>query len=123
MSNHFHTMSLHRKVLLDARAHEMRLGPSEPERRLWERLRRSQLGVQFRRQVVVAGYIVDFLAPSARLVVEVDGAQHALRQEADARRDKRLGAIGFCVLRLPAQLVLREPEAALQRIREILEQP
>lgn len=51
----------------------MRSAPSEPERLLWQALRASQLGVRFYRQVVLQGFIVDFFAPSARLVVEVDG--------------------------------------------------
>jgi very-short-patch-repair endonuclease len=91
----------------------MRLAPSEPERVLWSALRASQLGVPFRRQVVLHGYIVDFLAPSARLVVEVDGAHHALRRNADARRDRALFAVGFRVLRLPASLVTANLPAAL----------
>jgi very-short-patch-repair endonuclease len=61
------------------------LTPSEA--RLWSALSARKLGVQFRRQVPLAGrYIVDFCAPSVRLVVEVDGAGHALRRRADARR-------------------------------------
>ena len=63
---------LHRQQKLTAHAHRMRMAPSEPERVLWQALRCRQLGVQFRRQVVLQGYIVDFFAPSARLVVEVD---------------------------------------------------
>ncbi len=52
------------------------------------RLRSSQLGVAFRRQVPLLGFIADFYAPSARLVVEVDGGYHARRVSADARRDR-----------------------------------
>jgi very-short-patch-repair endonuclease len=63
----------HRQLWLAQHAHRMRIAPSEPERVLWLALRAGQLGVQFRRQVVVQGYIVDFFAPAARLVVEVDG--------------------------------------------------
>jgi very-short-patch-repair endonuclease len=62
---------LRKQQQLAAHAHRMRLTPSEPERLLWRALRASQLGVQFRRQVVVQGYIIDFFAPAARLVVEV----------------------------------------------------
>jgi very-short-patch-repair endonuclease len=73
---------------LTARAHRMRLAPSEPERVLWQALRCCQLGVQFRQQVVLHGYIVDFFAPAVRLVVEVDGAQHTRQRGADKRRDR-----------------------------------
>lgn len=67
-----------------------------------------QLGVWFRRQVVVDTCIVDFLAPARKLVVEVDGGYHgsAERQRSDARRDKRLERAGYRVLRLPAELLV-----------------
>jgi very-short-patch-repair endonuclease len=65
------------------------------ELRLWSALSARKLGVQFRRQLPLAGcYIVDFCAPSARLVIEVDGALHALRVQADSRRDAELRAQG-----------------------------
>jgi len=94
----------------------MRVAPSEPERVLWLALRASQLGVRFRRQVVLQGYIVDFFAPAARLVVEVDGAHHSRQRGADARRDRALTAAGFRVLRLPASLVTGNLTATLQLI-------
>ena len=82
---------------------------------LWEALRCCQLGVRFRRQVVLQGFIVDFFAPSARLVVEVDGAQHAQRRGADKRRDRALAVAGLSVLRLPAQLVVVDGLSLVQR--------
>jgi very-short-patch-repair endonuclease len=100
----------------------MRQAPSEPERLLWHALRSSKLGARFRRQVLVAGVIVDFFAPSARLVVEVDGAHHASHAAADRRRDARLGALGLRVFRLPAQLVLRNLAEALRQVRAVLAQ-
>jgi very-short-patch-repair endonuclease len=110
---------LHRQQQLAAHAHRMRLGPSEPERVLWQALRCSRLGVQFRRQVVVGGFIVDFFAPAARFVVEVDGAHHTRRRGADKRRDRALAEAGLTVLRLPAQVVLRDLPLALQQIRQL----
>jgi len=88
---------------------------------LWQALRCCQLGVQFRRQVVVHGFIVDFLAPSARLVVEVDGAHHMLQRGADKRRDRALAAAGLSVLRLPAQLVLGNSQAAVELVSRALQ--
>lgn len=112
--------TLRRQQLLQARAHLMRQAPSGPERVLWAELRALQLGVRFQRQVVVADYIVDFFAPSACLVLEVDGAHHALRSGADRRRDKQLATLGLEVLRLPAQLVLSSPAEALRLVRAAL---
>ena len=107
---------LRKQQQLTAHAHRMRIAPSEPERVLWAALRSSQLGVRFRRQVVLEGYIVDFFAPSARLVVEVDGAHHTRQRGADKRRDRALAAAGVTVLRLPACVVVSSLPAAVQII-------
>jgi very-short-patch-repair endonuclease len=113
---------LHRQQQLAAHAHRMRVAPSEPERvlwqALWQALRCCQLGTQFRRQVVVQGFIVDFFAPAARLVVEVDGAQHTRQRGADKRRDRELQAAGLTVLRLPAQVVLSDLPLALRQVAQ-----
>jgi very-short-patch-repair endonuclease len=84
------------------------LNPAEAA--LWALLQRRQLGVVFRRQVVVLGrYIADFLAPSAKLIVKVDGGYHCRRGIADARRDEALRRAGYRVLRLDAESVLKAP--------------
>ena len=111
---------LRKQQLLTAHAHRMRVAPSEPERVLWQALRCHRLGVQFRRQVVVEGYIVDFFVPEVRLVVEVDGQQHTRQRGADKRRDRALEAAGLRVLRLPARLVRQQVAAALQLIAAAL---
>jgi very-short-patch-repair endonuclease len=106
-----------RQALLVERAHGMRHTPTESEAALWRHLSGKKLGVQFRRQVPLGGrFIADFVAPSERLVVEVDGASHAKRTTADARRDRALCRLGYRVLRLEAELVLREPLVAVERI-------
>ena len=69
---------------------------------------------------MVGGYIVDFVAPAARLVVEVDGAHHARQRAADKRRDAALEEAGLTVLRLPAELVLSNLPAALLRVMHAL---
>jgi len=88
------------------------------ELRLWSALKARQLGVQFRREVPLARrYFVDFCAPSVRLVVEVDGACHAQRPRADARRDAALRALGYRVLRVEAVLVMADLPAAVALVR------
>ena len=61
-------------------------------------------------------------APRAKLIV-VDGSAHRVRQSADVRRDRKLARLGYRVLRLEADLVLRHMPLALQRIREVLRGP
>ena len=109
--------SSRRALTLDTRAREMRLNPSRSEERLWLAIRGGQLGAAFRRQVPVGGrYIADFLAPQALLIVEVDGAWHARRHRADERRDRWLRRAGYRVLRLDAELVMKELPVAVARI-------
>jgi very-short-patch-repair endonuclease len=108
-----------RQAQLGQYARRNRRAPTESEARLWEALRGGRLGVRFRRQVPIGGlYIVDFLAPSARLVVEVDGGYHAHRARSDERRARNLARLGYRVLRLPAALVMRTTAAAVQRVLE-----
>lgn len=107
--------------LLDARARGMREASTGGERLLWEELRAGKLGARFRRQYPLLGrFVADFYAPSARLVVEVDGAWHAQRTAADARRDRALARAGHRVLRLPDALVREHIEDAVARVRAAL---
>ena len=108
------------KQLLQHRAQLMRACPSPPEQALWLAIRSAKLGVPFRRQVPVAGYIVDFVAAQAMLVVEVDGRYHEQRRAADTRRDRKLVRLGYRVLRLEAEVVLQQLPVALERVRQAL---
>ena len=99
----------------------MRHAPTDSEAALWRLPSGRKLGLPFRRQVPLAGrYIADFLAPSARLVIEVDGAAHHGRTKPDARRDRLLAKLGYRVMRLEASLVPHQPAIALARIQAAL---
>ena len=92
-------------------ARRLRKEMTDAEQLLWSRLRRKQiLGVHFYRQKPLGTFIVDFYAPKANLVVEVDGSQHgdADHAERDAERDEYLMAQGLRVLRFRNTQVLRE---------------
>ena len=115
---HYRSSAL--SALLATRAREMRFAPTASEERLWGAIRGRQLGVQFRRQVPVGRYIVDFLAPEAWLVVEVDGGYHERRAAADARRGGALRRAGYRVLRIESEMVNGELRAAVERIRGAL---
>jgi very-short-patch-repair endonuclease len=102
------------------RAHQHRSNLTPTEATLWAHLRGHRLGVYFRRQVPLGRFIVDFLAPSAHLIVEVDGGYHRSRQSLDARRDLQLSRMGYKVLRLEADLLRTNLQAALEQIRAAL---
>jgi len=108
------------KLILASRAHQMRQAPTDSEARLWRALRSSQLGVAFRRQVPLLGFIADFYAPAARLIVEVDGGYHSRRGSAYARRAHKLTRAGYRMVRLDAELVMRDLPAAIRAVRRAL---
>ncbi len=104
-------------AVLAARARAFRASATISERRIWEAIRTKKLQVEFRRQVPVGGrYIADLLAPEVALIVEIDGECHARRRRADARRDERLQRLGYRVLRIEAEEVMRDLPGALDRI-------
>ena len=108
------------QALLAERAHFMRHNGTATERALWRDLSGNKLGVAFRRQVPVGRYIADFMAPSLKLIIEVDGGYHSQRAVADARRTRVLDRLGYRVLRLDAVVVSRQLALAVEVIRKAL---
>jgi len=110
-----------KQAQLEHQARRHRSWLTESEALLWSALKARQLGVQFRPEVLLGeGFIVDFFASSVGLVVEVDGGYHTRRQRADESRDRKLRRLGYRVLRLEADLVLRDLPAAVALIRGAL---
>ncbi len=104
-------------------ARTLRSGMTDCEQRLWSSLRRKQvLGVQFYRQKPVGDYIVDFYAPKANLVVEVDGSQHLepAQIDHDRRRTAFLESQGLRVLRFDNRQVLQELDSVMEAIYRVM---
>ena len=98
-------------------AKRLRRNSTDAERVLWLRIRDRRLnGWKFKRQVPVAGYVVDFLCADEHLIIEVDGGQHAVRATADARRTEVLEAAGYLVLRFWNNDVLGNINGVLEEI-------
>ena len=102
------------------RAKELRREMTTAEKLLWHELRAKKLGVRFRRQQVIAGFIVDFYCHKAALVVEVDGDIHDLQQEEDARREMVLSEMGLRIARFRNDEVMGNLSAVVGRIRELV---
>jgi len=99
-------------------ARKLRATPTDAELRLWSRLRRKQLdGFRFRRQQPLGAYVVDLFCPEAKLIIEVDGGQHA---EESPVRENWLKSRGYRVLRFWNNDVLGNTEGVLLTIREAL---
>ena len=82
-------------------ARRLRREMTDSERALWARLRRNQiLGMHFRRQHVILGFIADFFCRKAKLALEVDGGIHRDQIKQDCIRDEILKSKGILVLRI-----------------------
>jgi very-short-patch-repair endonuclease len=100
---------------------EYRKTPSETERSIWGLLRNRQLaGAKFRRQHPIGRFVADFASVEHRLVVELDGGQHAEQTEQDARRTAYLEKRGYKVIRFWNNEVRENPEAVLEKILDAL---
>jgi len=101
-----------------SRAKELRREMTAAEQILWGSLRTNRLdGYHFRRQQVIAGFIVDFYCHAAGLAVELDGPVHDRQADYDRDRDRVLGEHGVQVLRFRNEEVMENLEAVLMTIR------
>ena len=103
-------------------AKQFRREVTPAELTLWKALRRNQVdGLHFRRQQVIAGFIVDFYCHAPRLVIEVDGEVHKSSVRYDQERDRLLESHGFRILRFRNETILTNLSSALAEIRAAAE--
>ena len=98
---------------------------TEAELKLWNAVRAGRLmEMKFRRQLPIAGYIVDFACPTFKIIVELDGSQHGRDENvrADAERTKRLESLGWAVLRFWNNDVQNDIDGVCQHIVLVAEQ-
>jgi very-short-patch-repair endonuclease len=104
-------------------ARRLRRSQTDAERVLWFRLRDRRLkGWKFRRQAPVDRFVVDFICADARLIVELDGGQHAERIEQDAERTLILERLGYLVLRFWNNDVLANTDGVVETVLDTLDQ-
>ena len=97
-------------------ARRLRREPTDAEKKLWYRIRARGLGGhKFVRQEPIGPYVVDFVCREQRLVIEVDGGQHATDAR-DVVRDRWLAEHRYCVLRFWNHDVLRNMDGVLESI-------
>jgi very-short-patch-repair endonuclease len=98
-------------------ARKLRAHSTDAERRMWYFLRNRRLGgLRFRRQHPCGPYFADFVCAEKRLIVEIDGGQHALRQSSDDERTRYLESRGYRVLRFWNNEVLTSMPAVAEVI-------
>jgi very-short-patch-repair endonuclease len=104
-------------------AKRLRRNQSDAERVLWLRLRNRRLnGLKFKRQMPIDRYIADFGCSEARLIIELDGGQHAIRAAEDQARTRVFEDMGYLVLRFWNNDVLQNTDGVLEEILNTLEQ-
>ena len=104
-----------------AQARALRKLQTDAEAILWSRLRNRQMaGRKFRRQVPLLGYVADFASLDAKVIIELDGGQHAEQAEADEKRTRALEAVGFLVVRFWNADVFTNLEGVMETIRATL---
>ncbi len=107
---------LPRPEIID-RARRLRRDETEAERWVWRAIRDGRLGVKFRRQVPIGPYFGDFVCIARKLVVELDGGQHAKRTGYDEERTRAIAANGYRVLRFWNNDMIENLEGVLAAIR------
>lgn len=106
--------------LLD-NAKSLRRNLTDAEQKLWYNLRAHRfMGLKFKRQKPVGCYVVDFVCIEKKLVIELDGGQHADSLKYDGERDAWLHSQGYTVLRFWNNELINEIEGVLERIRLVL---
>lgn len=103
-------------------ARYLRIHSTEVEKKLWYRLRNRQLGVKFRRQHPLQGYILDFACEECMLGIELDGGQHNndAHKTQDAARTAILEQSGWQILRFWNNDVIENIEGVLEEIQQAL---
>src|SRR3546814_2895292 len=93
-----------KKIRNDQRQRALRRNATDTEHKLWESLRSRQIdGAKFRRQHPFGDYILDFACLERRVVVELDGGQHAETTRYDRERTRVLERAGFTLLRFRSE--------------------
>jgi len=105
-------------------AQKLRKSSTDAELRLWLRLKNRNLaGFKFRRQHPIPPYIADFVCLEQKLIVELDGGQHAEQVTRDAERTAYLESKGFRVIRFWNDDALKQTDAVLEEILRQLNAP
>ena len=101
---------------------DLRKSQTEAEEIIWEKLKSKKLnGLKFRRQVPYDTFVLDFLCPSKKVILEIDGKIHLKTKIRDQERDEYFMEKGYKILRIKNEEVLNNVAAVLKRIRKMCE--
>jgi len=114
-----------KKIILNHFAKTLRSSQTDAEKKLWHCLRDKRLGgIKFKRQQPLGPYIVDFCSFESKVIIELDGGQHAKEAEKEAKRTRYLSERGYKVIRFWDNEVLSSVEAVQEVLLEkLIESP
>ncbi|WP_326493862.1 endonuclease domain-containing protein [Rhizobium sp. SL86] len=104
-------------------ARRMRRAVTEPELKFWNAVRAHRLmGLRFRRQMPISGFIADFACPDHKLIIEIDGATHSLDRQIvrDQQRDVALAKLGWQVIRFTSTDIMQDLDDACAHILRVI---
>jgi cyclase len=106
------------------RAEELRKNPTYEEKLLWRFLKVNQLGVRFKRQHPIWLYIADFYCHEIKLVIEVDGSIHNVKEimEHDVIREEEIVSLGIKVIRFTNNEIRTQIENVIDKIESIIKE-
>lgn len=109
----------HNNRTLTERRRELRKNQTKAEEILWFELRNNKLGVKFKRQHSIGGYIADFYCQKYKLIIELDGEIHDAKEakESDSVRDRFFKELGYKILRFKNSEVENGVEKVLEKIK------
>jgi cyclase len=104
------------------RAEELRKNPTHEEQLLWERLKANKLGIRFKRQHPIWMYIADFYCHELKLVIEVDGSIHQVKEimEYDIVREEDISSFGIKVIRFRNSEIKSQIENVIEKIKIVI---
>jgi very-short-patch-repair endonuclease len=113
---------IHNIRILSERRKKLRKNQTEAEEKLWWYLKDKRLGVKFRRQHSIGGYILDFICKEKKLIIEIDGEIHKKKEnmEYDAVRDKYFEELSYKVLRFTNDEVENDVRKVVGEIQNYL---
>ena len=122
--NQYYGMHAGAKPELFRFAEELRERMTEPEKKLWEYLRKKPLGYKFRRQHPFSLYILDFYCHKVKLAIEIDGSYHDYKKQKvlDNKRTSEISRWGVCELRFTNNEVLVNFKVVVRSIESYIKQ-
>lgn len=113
---------VHNNRTLKERRKELRKNQTPQENKLWNELRNNKLGVKFKRQHSIGGYITDFYCTKYKLIIELDGEIHNTKEnkEYDKIRDKYFIELGYKISRIRNVDIEQNIKEVLEKIKNLI---